>query len=152
MRANQARYCTATMARVLGVSPSGFYAWRDREPSRRRQCEVVLKACIGNIHQRSRGAYGAPRIHAELAADGVDVARKRVAPLMREMGLAGISRRKGTRTTRRDDTARRAPDLVERRFEAAHSGESDHRFRREADHRIRSTRSLVGAKRRGCWP
>ena len=118
MRANQAFYCIATMARVLGVSPSGFYAWRDREPSRRRQCDDVLKACIGNIHQRSRGTYGAPRIHAELAEDGVHVARKRVARLMREMGLAGISRRKGTRTTRRDDTARRAPDLVERRFQA----------------------------------
>ena len=118
MRANQAFYCIATMARVLGVSPSGFYAWRDREPSRRRQCDAVLKACIGNIHQRSRGTYGAPRIHAELAEDGVHVARKRVARLMREMGLAGISRRKGTRTTRRDDTARRAPDLVERRFQA----------------------------------
>ena len=118
MRANQAFYCIATMARVLGVSPSGFYAWRDREPSRRRQCDDVLKACIGNIHQRSRGTYGAPRIHAELAEDGVHVARKRVARLMREMGLAGISRRKGTQTTRRDDTARRAPDLVERRFQA----------------------------------
>ena len=118
MRANQARYRTATMARVLGVSLSGFYAWRDREPSRRRQSDDVLKACIGNIHQRSRGTYGAPRIHAELAEDGVHVGRKRVARLMREMGLAGISRRKATRTTRRDDTARPAPDLVERRFEA----------------------------------
>ena len=106
------------MACRLGVSPCGFYAWRDREPSRRRQCDDVLKACVGNIHQRSRGTYGAPRIHAELAADGVHVARKRVARLTREMGLAGISRRKGTRSTRRDNTARPAPDLVERRFEA----------------------------------
>jgi len=118
MRANQACYRTATMARMLGVSLSGFYAWRDREPSRRRQCDDVLKACISNIHQRSRGTYGAPRIHAELAEDGVHVGRKRVARLMREMGLAGISRRKATRTTHRDDTARPAPDLVERRFDA----------------------------------
>ena len=118
MRVNQARCRIGAMARVLGVSPSGFYAWRDREPSRRRQSDDVLKACIGNIHQRSRGTYGAPRIHAELAEDGVHVGRKRVARLMREMGLAGISRRKATRTTRRDDTARPAPDLVERRFEA----------------------------------
>ena len=117
MRANQARYRIATLARVLGVSPSGFYAWRDREPSRRRPSDDVLKACIGNIHERSRGTYGVPRIHAELAEDGVHVGRKRVARLMREMGLAGLSRRKGTRTTRRDDTARPAPDLVERRFE-----------------------------------
>ena len=89
------------MVRVLGVSPSGFHAWRDRAPSRRQRCDEVLKACIGRIHQRSRGTYGAPRIHAELAEDGVRVARKRVARLMRHMGLAGVSRRKGTRTTRR---------------------------------------------------
>ena len=94
MRANQARYRIATMARMLGVSPSGFYAWRDREPSQHRQSDDVLKACIGNI-----------------------VGRKRLARLMREMGLAGLSKRKGTRTTHRDDTARPAPDLVERRFE-----------------------------------
>ncbi len=106
------------MVRVLGVSPSGFHAWRDRAPSRRQRCDEVLKACIGRIHQRSRGTYGAPRIHAELAEDGVRVARKRVARLMRHMGLAGVSRRKGTRTTRRTPTARPAPDLVARRFQA----------------------------------
>ena len=94
MRANQARYRIATMARMLGVCPSGFYAWRDCEASQRRPSDDVLKASIGNI-----------------------VGRKRVARLMREIGLAGISRRKGTPTTRRDDTARPAPDLVERRFE-----------------------------------
>ena len=118
MRANQARYPVAKAARLLGVSPSGFYAWRDREPSPRQQYDEVLKACIGNIHQRSRGTYGALRVHAELAAGGVHVGRKRVARLMREMGLTGISRRKGARTTRRDDRLRPAPDLVERQFEA----------------------------------
>ena len=82
MKANQARFPIATMARLLGVSPSGFYAWRDREPSQRQQYDEVLKACIGNIHQRSRGTYGAPRVHAELAAGGVHVGRKRVARLM----------------------------------------------------------------------
>ena len=118
MRANQARSRIATRARVLGVSPSGFHAWRAREPSRRRQDDEALKARIGPIHQRSRGTCGAPRIHAELAADGVRVGRKRVARLMRQMGLAGVSRRKGTRTTRRNAAARPAADLVERRFEA----------------------------------
>ena len=90
MRANQARYRTATMARVLGVSLSGFYAWRDREPSRRRQGDDVLKACISNIHQRSRGTYGAPRIHAELAEDGVHVGCKRVARLDPRAWLADV--------------------------------------------------------------
>ena len=118
MRANQARFPVAKVARLLGVSPSGYYAWQDRELSPRQQYDAVLKTCIGNIHHRSRGTYGAPRIHAELAADGIQIGRKRVARLMREMSLAGVSRRKGTRTTRRDHRLRPAPDLVERRFEA----------------------------------
>ena len=118
MRANQARFPIAMVARLLGVSPSGHYAWRDRELSSRKQYDAVLKACITNIHHQSRGTYGAPRIHAELAEDGIQIGRKRVARLMREMALAGVSRRKGTRTTRRDHRLRPAPDLVERRFEA----------------------------------
>ena len=118
MRANQAHFPIAKVARLLGVSPSGYYAWRDRELSPRKQYDAVLKACISNIHHQSRGTYGAPRIHAELAADGLQIGRKRVARLMRELGLAGVSRRKATRTTRRDHRLRPAPDLVERRFEA----------------------------------
>ena len=118
MRANQAEFRTATMARVLGVSPSGYYAWRTRERSARKASDEALSARVRAIHERSRGTYGAPRIHAELAAEGTPVSRKRVARVMREAGLAGVSRRKGPRTTRRDPQARPAPDLVERRFEA----------------------------------
>ena len=118
MRANQAEFRIATMARVLGVSPSGYYAWRTRERSARKASDEALSARVRAIHERSRGTYGAPRIHAELAAEGTPVSRKRVARVMREAGLAGVSRRKGPRTTRRDLQARPAPDLVERRFEA----------------------------------
>ena len=70
------------------------------------------------IHQGSRGTYGVPRIHAELAADGVAVGRKRVSRLMRRAGIEGISRRRRAWTTRRDRDARPAPDLVERDFGA----------------------------------
>ena len=80
--------------------------------------DEALKARIRAIHQWSRGTYGAPRILAELLDSGEAVSRKRIARLMREMGLSGVSRRKGTRTTRRNRDARPAPDLVERRFEA----------------------------------
>jgi len=118
MRANQALYPIATMCRVLGVSPSGYYAWRDRERSDRAKADEELKARIGAIHERSRGTYGVPRVHAELAAEGRCVSRKRIARLMREMGLAGVSRRKRIRTTIRERDARRAPDLVERDFSA----------------------------------
>src|SRR5918996_1103104 len=96
--------CHCPMGRVLGVSPSGYYAWRGRGPSARACADEALLGQIRAIHERSRGTYGAPRIHAELAASGVRVGRKRVARLMRLAGLAGVSRRKGPRTTiRRHD-------------------------------------------------
>jgi putative transposase len=101
---------------VLGVSPSGYYAWRKRPLSRRARTDVELTAQIHAIHRESRGTYGAPRIHAELAAHGVHVGRKRVARLRRTAGLHGVSRRRQFRTTIRDDTAHPAPDLVDRQF------------------------------------
>ena len=89
MSANQARFRVATMARVLGVSPSGYYAWRRRPPSARARADAELRARVQAIHGRSRGTYGAPRIHAELTEGGVAVSRKRVARVMRSVGVAG---------------------------------------------------------------
>jgi len=117
--AHQAFHRVATTCRVLGVSPSGYYAWRKRPLSPRARADVELAAEIQAIHRESRGTYGAPRIHAELAAQGIHVGRKRVARLMRGAGLQGVSRRKSCRTTVRDETARPAPDLVDRDFQAA---------------------------------
>lgn len=116
MSANRAVHRIATMCRVLGVSSSGYYAWRSRTVSERQQADAELTKKIRAIHARSRGTYGAPRIHAELLAEGTRVGRKRVAHLMRAEGLAGVSRRRGVRTTRRSQSARPAPDLVERNF------------------------------------
>ena len=90
MSANQARFRVATMARVFGVSPSGYYAWRRRPPSARARADADLRARVQAIHGRSRGTYGAPRIHAELTEGGVAVSRKRVAP-----GYAVRRRRRG---------------------------------------------------------
>ena len=106
------------MCRVLGVSPSGYHAWVRRGRSRHARRDEELRGEVRGIHARSRGTYGAPRVHAELAAQGHAVGRKRVARLMREQGLAGVSRRRGTRTTRPEPGRRAAPDLVERRFQA----------------------------------
>jgi putative transposase len=117
--AHQAFHRVATQCRVLGVSPSGYYAWRKRPLSARARADVELSAEIAAIHRASRGTYGAPRIHAELAAHGTRVGRKRVARLMRGAGLQGVSRRRPCRTTVRDETARPAPDLVDRQFTAA---------------------------------
>ncbi|OGL08292.1 MAG: transposase, partial [Candidatus Rokubacteria bacterium RIFCSPLOWO2_02_FULL_73_56] len=119
MTAHQAFHLIATQCRVLGVSPSGYYAWRKRPLSARARADVECAAEIAAIHRESRGTYGAPRIHAELAARGLHVGRKRVARLMRGAGLQGVSRRKPFRTTVRDETARPAPDLVDRQFTAA---------------------------------
>jgi putative transposase len=106
------------MCRVLGVSPGGYYAWRFRPQSKRAVADEELTRKIRGIHARSRGTYGVPRIHAELVAEGVHVGRKRVARLMREAGLEGVSRRKRITTTRRDRDGRPAPDLVDRVFQA----------------------------------
>jgi putative transposase len=116
--AHQAVHPVAAVCRTLGVSPSGYYAWRKRPLSPRARADVELAAQIEAVHRASRGTYGAPRIHAELAAQSLHLGRKRVARLMRTAGLQGISRRK-FRTTVRDETARPAPDLVDRQFTAA---------------------------------
>ena len=108
MRANRARWPVATMARLLGVSTSGFYAWLAREPSRHACSDALLLARIRTLHASSRGTYGAPRIHAQLAREGVHVGRKRVARLMRMAGLCGASRRRWPHTTRQRAGARRA--------------------------------------------
>jgi putative transposase len=121
--ANQAAYPIRSVSRVLGVSPSGFYAWRKRPPSKREQEDKVLAEEIKKIHQKSKGTYGAPRIHVELAEQGWRVGRKRVARLMRAADLRGVSRRKAPRTTRRQPGATPAPDLVQRNFTASRPNE-----------------------------
>ncbi|SAL06382.1 transposase [Caballeronia calidae] len=118
MKANRAAWPIATMARLLGVSASGFYAWLERAPSKRACSDADLLARIRAIHAGSRGVYGMPRIHFELAEQGVHVGRKRVARLMRLAGLCGVSRRRWISTTRRQPNARPAPDLVQRHFSA----------------------------------
>src|SRR5271169_4925597 len=119
MSANQAFFAIATMARVLGVSTAGYYAWRSRLPSARAIADDALLRRVRTIHAVSRGTYGAPRVHAELRAEGRAVVKKRIARLMRAAGIVGVSRRRGIITTRRDRDARPAPDLVERNFTAA---------------------------------
>ncbi len=116
MRAHRARYPVATQCRVLGVSTSGYYAWLKRLPSRGVRANARLLERIRTIHENSRQTYGSPRVHAELVAQGKCVSRKRVARLMREGGIRGVSRRRWTCTTRRDSEAPPAPDRVERDF------------------------------------
>ena len=106
----------AVACRVLGVSESGYYEWRDRPLSARAVVDASLSTQIVEIHAMSRGTYGVPRVHAELRLGrGVRCGRKRVARLMRAARLHGIYRRHGKHR-------RPAPavhdDLVRRRFVA----------------------------------
>jgi putative transposase len=118
VRVNQAKYPVRRMCQLLGVSPSGYYAWSRRSSSAQARADAELLSRIRSIYERSRGTYGAPRIHAELHACGELVSRKRVARLMREAGLRGASRRRGITTTKRAAKNRPAPDLVKRDFAA----------------------------------
>ncbi|MFI9405132.1 IS3 family transposase [Nocardia sp. NPDC052316] len=102
--------------RVLGVSTSGYYEWRNRGRSARARSNAELTATITDIYLASRGTYGAPGVHAELRLGlGLRVGRNRVARLMREAGLQGVFRRRKGCTVR-DSAASPHPDLVNRRF------------------------------------
>ena len=119
MSANQAAFPIATMARVLGISRAGYYAWARRPASAHAETDAVLLERIRTVYAASRETYGAPRVHAVLRAGGGRHGRKRIARLMRGAGISGVSRRRGGPvTTRRDREARPAPDLVDRDFSA----------------------------------
>ncbi len=120
MSANQACFPVATMARVLGVSKAGYYAWVHRPPSAHAVADAALLKRVLTVHASSRQTYGAPRVHAELQGRDEKHGRKRIARLMRQAGLVGASHRHGGPvTTRRDQEARPAPDLVDRKFTAS---------------------------------
>lgn len=106
-------------AACSGVSRSGYYARRERPPSKRRREDATLTEKIRQVHRRSRETYGYPRVHAELRALDVRCERRPVARLMREAGLRGCMRGRRRCTTRREARAAPAPDLVRRKFSAA---------------------------------
>ena len=99
----------------MSRAPDITHGWH---VSARSLADAALTDRIRVIHKASRQTYGAPRIHAELADEGIQVGRKRVERLMKAAGLAGVSRRKGARTTLRDERVRPACDLVDRNFYA----------------------------------
>jgi len=121
IEAERAQHAVSRLCQVLGVTRAGYYAWKGRAPSRRALADRELRALVGRIFADSRETYGAPRIQAELADEhDLRVSRKRIARLMRELRIAGVSRRrKGLRTTIRSREAPAAADLVRRDFRAA---------------------------------
>ena len=117
MRANQADFRTAMIARVPGAprGTSGFYAWRERGRSVKEHDDKTLTARVRAIRADSQEVGDrVGRIHTEMAEQGLPVNHKRTARVMRQAGLAKVNRRKGPHTTLRDAQARPAPKLVER--------------------------------------
>ena len=76
MKGNQAFYGVSMTCQVLGVSPSGYYAWASRAPSARSLADAALTERIQRIHEESRATYGMPRVHFELGVEGAHVGRK----------------------------------------------------------------------------
>jgi transposase InsO family protein len=104
--------------RMLGVSRSGYYASRCRPESRRTREDRRLGVLVREAHERSRRFYGSPRVHAELAAHGERVSRKRVMRLMHEQELQARLRHRFKQTTDSNHVLPVAPNLLDRRFEA----------------------------------
>src|SRR4051794_41765982 len=109
MSANQADFPVATMARTLGVSKAGYYAWTSRQPSAHAVADATLLKRIRTVHLSSRQTYGAPRVHADLREQGERHSRKRIAWLMRKAGLIGASHRRGGPLTPPPGPRARAP-------------------------------------------
>jgi transposase InsO family protein len=108
-----------TLCGALGVSVSGYYAWRSRPLSQHQQTDAVLLKAIQVAYQAGRGLYGSPRIHAALQQQGLCCSRKRVARLMRQQGIQSRRRpRKRARTTDSRHHRLVAPNLLQRNFTA----------------------------------
>jgi transposase InsO family protein len=106
----------AKACELMEVSRSAFYEWQCRRPTRREIDDKKLGERIAEIHNKSRGRYGCPRVHAQLRREGYHVARKRVARIMAGRGLTGRCQRRWKRTTIADPEAQAAVDLIKRAF------------------------------------
>ncbi len=116
-------YPVGVLCETLGVSLSGYYAWRKRPVCEHRRADEVLGEQIQQVYQTYRQVYGSPRIHAELQAQGITSSRKRVARLMRERGLSARRRHHKTITTKSEPGARVAPNLLDQDFTASRPNE-----------------------------
>lgn len=105
------------MCRVLGVSRSGYYAWRSRPPSAAEVRREELTAEVEQIHEEVKGRYGSPRIHAELVARGHACCVNFVAELMRRAGIAAKTKRKFKQTTDSNHSMPVAENVLDRQFD-----------------------------------
>ena len=119
---HQHHYAVGLQCRVLGVSVSGYYAWRRRGQSRRAQQNQHLVVRIRAVFEQHRHRYGSPRVHRELQEQGISCSRKRVARLMRAAGLRARDKRRFKRTTNSVHWYPVAPNHLARSFTPAEIG------------------------------
>ena len=115
----RATFPVRVMCKMLDVSASGYYAWRDRPESMRASANRQLLDEIRRVHGDSRGRYGSPRVHAALRAEGRQIGRNRVARLMHHHGVRARQKRRFCRTTDSRHDFPLAPNLLGRRFTAS---------------------------------
>jgi len=109
-------FSVSAMCQALGVTRSGYYAWKRRPPSASSKADAQLAVKVTAAHRRNRGIYGSPRIHRELRAQGVRVGKKRVERLMRENGLKGRQKKRFCCSTDSRHSLPVAPNVLDRNF------------------------------------
>ncbi len=119
IQSEKARYPLTKLCRWLGVTPSGFYAWRQRPESTHEREDRRLKVLVQASFAESKQRYGSPRIHEDLIEQDEQVSRKRVIRLMQEGGLKARTRKRFTLTTMSDHDQPVAANLLDRQFDAA---------------------------------
>jgi putative transposase len=115
---HQGKYPVWRICVLLGISRSGFYAWKKRKPSQREHKTQILLDHIRRIHNMYRKAYGSPRVYAQLKKQGITCNRKTVARLMRQDGLKGQRKYRRVITTNSKHSFPVAPNLLNREFQA----------------------------------
>ncbi len=113
------------MCRVLELAPSGFYAWRKRGKSAHARADERLKLHVRAAHQASKSRYGAPKVHAELRAQGISCGHNRVARLMREEELVAKRVRHFRVTTNSDHSYPLVGNKLKRRFDISVNTETN---------------------------
>jgi putative transposase len=106
------------LCKVLGVSQSGYFAYRGRSASKRQQSDMVMLAHVRSAFSLSNGTYGSPRMTRELQDDGFPIGRRRTARLMRENGMQARQKRRFKRTTDSDHHWPVACNIIDQDFAA----------------------------------
>lgn len=113
----RAEFPVAVMCRVLGVSRSGYYAWKKRPPSAAEQRRGELTERVREIHAEVKQRYGSPRMHAELVARGEVCSVNFVAGLMKRAGITAKAKKRFVRTTDSNHPLPVAANVLDRAFD-----------------------------------